>query len=124
NPQHGTIPPPPAKRPSATPAGGEPSVLVADLAAAHTAVAHVATAQGTAPATPDLASASRDLAVSEVRHDAAAAFSDAEEAFSRQGHERKSEPNLTGPIETFDDLDEGYQPVGFWDRLRGKRPDK
>ena len=25
---------------------------------------------------------------------------------------------------TFDDLDEGYQPVGFWDRLRGKKPPK
>ena len=27
----------------------------------------------------------------------------------------------TGPVETFDDLDADYNPVGFWDRLRGKK---
>ena len=58
----------------------------------------------------------------EVRKDAVA-FSDAEEAFFRAGSERPSTPKIeiTAPVETFDDLDADYKPVGFWDRLRGKK---
>jgi hypothetical protein len=27
-------------------------------------------------------------------------------------------------VDSFSDLDEGYQPSTFWDRLRGKQPTK
>ena len=125
-----SAPPAPASEPAPPPQA--PEHLVADLAAAHAAIAKVATAQAQAPATADLASASSELAVSDIRHgaqaaiaDAATAFTDAEEAFFRAGTERpRNQPEVTGPIEKFDDLDEGYQPVGFWDRLRGKKPTK
>ncbi len=103
------------------PALSEPSILVNDIAAAHTAVAAIASAQVAAPPTADIASPSRELAVAEVRKDAVA-FSDAEEAFFRAGTEKPSTARIehTAPVETFDDLDEGYKPLGFWDRLRGK----
>ena len=83
-------------------------------------------AQVAAPPSTDIATPSRELAVAEARKDAqaaAVAFSEAEEAFFRAGHEKEKvtkTASLPAP-ETFDDLDEGYQPVGFWDRLRGKR---
>jgi len=118
-----------SRRPSLEPALSEPSILVTDIAAAHTVVAAAHTvvaaaaiAQVTAPRTADIASPSRELAVSEVRKDAVA-FSDAEEAFFRAGTEKPASARIehTGPVETFDDLDEGYQPLGFWDRLRGKK---
>ena len=51
--------------------------------------------------------------MAEVRRDTEV-FSDVEEAFFRAGHEK--EP----AAESFDDLDEGYRRVGFWDRVRGK----
>lgn len=109
------------------PRSSEPSILVADLATAHTAVAAVAIAQVSAPATADAATVSREIVVADVRKDAASAFSEAEEAFFRAGTE-KAAPGApmvnTAPIEKFDDLDADYQPVGFWDRLRGKKPTK
>lgn len=47
-------------------------------------------------------------------------FSDDEEAFFQAGRDiENSEPP---PVENFDDLDEGYQPVSFWQRLFGRRP--
>ena len=81
-----------------------------------------AIAQVAEPPTADIASPAQELAVSDVRKNAVA-FSEAEEAFFRAGSERPSTPKIetTGPVETFDDLDEGYRPVGFWDRLRGKK---
>jgi hypothetical protein len=45
------------------------------------------------------------------------AFSDDEEAFFQAGHER---PSARHDAESFDDLDEGYRPVGFWERLTGR----
>jgi hypothetical protein len=42
-----------------------------------------------------------------------------EEAFFRAGHEKEAPAAAPRP-ESFDDLDEGYRPVGFWDRLRGR----
>ena len=105
----------------------EPSILVADLGAAQAAVAAVATAQAAAPPTVDASPTTRDSAA-EVRKDAAsaaAAFTDAEEAFFRAGTNPEGtggRPLVTGPIETFDDLDVGYEKVSFWDRLRGKKP--
>ena len=70
-----------------------------------------------APPTPSIASPARDQAVAAAQHDAAA-FSDVEEDFFRTGHDGKAAPRP----ETFDDLDADYQHVGFWDRLRGKKP--
>jgi hypothetical protein len=103
-------------------AAAEPTTLVADLAAAHSAVSAVAAAQAAAPASPDATSPTRDAAAAAARSDAAA-FSEAEEAFFRAGHDHSREPAPTAPhVESFADLDEGYRPVGFWDRLRGKRP--
>ncbi|MBL9017493.1 MAG: DUF4388 domain-containing protein [Myxococcales bacterium] len=110
------------KLPTAPPIGAEPSILIADMAAAHNAVAAVATAPAAAPPTPDIAKPSAELAVAEVRKDAVHAFSDAEEEFFRAGHGNTGKVPTFTPQETFDDLDEGYQPVGFWDRLRGKKP--
>jgi len=109
---------------TAPPIAAEPSILIADIAAAHTAVAQVATAQAAAAPSPDIQQPSKELAVAEVRKDAAHAFSDAEEEFFRAGHGNTGKVPTFTPAETFDDLDEGYQPVGFWDRLRGKKPKK
>ncbi|MBA2541284.1 MAG: hypothetical protein H0V17_16710 [Deltaproteobacteria bacterium] len=101
----------------------EPSILVADLAAIHTAVSKVATAQAHAPPTVDAKGSKPDVAVAEVRKDAAAAFTDLEEDFFRAGMEQEK-PAKQSPGESFDDLDEGFQPVGFWDRLLGRKPKK
>ena len=56
----------------------------------------------------------------------AVALTDVEEAFFRGGSEAEKVHRVTntGPVEKFDDLDDDYQPVGFWDRLRGKKPTK
>jgi hypothetical protein len=119
------------KHSSVPPENVEPSILieeavsttVTDLAAAHEAVAAAAVAQVPAPKTTDLAGSRADKTVGDIRKDAAIAFSDAEEAFFRQGSEKEKVTSfqVTAPVETFDDLDEDYKPVGFWDRLRGKK---
>lgn len=96
----------------------EPSILVADLAAVHSAVSAVAAAQAKAPPTPEASTAASDAKVTAARDDAAAVFSEAEEAFFRAGHDKHVD---APPTESFSDLDEGYRPLGFWDRLRGKR---
>jgi uncharacterized protein DUF4388 len=103
----------------------EPTILVADLATVQAAVSGVIDAQA-ATSTPDAASAEHASPVAEVVDDAAevhgdaAAFSDAEEAFFRAGHDRGAPPAATPKAESFDDLDEGYRRVGFWERFRGK----
>ncbi|MCX5741802.1 MAG: DUF4388 domain-containing protein [Proteobacteria bacterium] len=62
--------------------------------------------------------------IDELRKDAAS-FSDDEEAFFRGGDAEHAAPVPRAiPIETFEDLDEGYQPVGFWDRLLGRKDKK
>ncbi len=99
----------------------EPSVLVEDLAQAHTAVAAVAAAQASAPPTPSMASPAADRTVDEVRGDAVVAFTDVEEDFFRAGQDKTAKHPVVH-VDSFDDLDEGYQPVGFWDRLLGRRP--
>jgi hypothetical protein len=94
-------------------------MLVADLAAVHAAASAVA-APAVAPG--DAATPSRELAVTEVRRDASLALTDAEAAFFNKAE--------TGPVrmakpESFDDLDEGYEPPKFWDRVFGrKKPPK
>jgi len=98
----------------------EPSILVSDLAVVHAAVTAIASEQAMAPAPANAASPAHDALVSSARSDAVA-FSEIEEAFFRAGHEREAAHVTAAPVvESFDDLDEGYRPVGFWDRLRGK----
>ena len=105
---------------------GDVAEVSADIVAAQHAISAVVATQAAAPPSSDIATPSREFAVAEARKDAqaaAVAFSEAEEAFFRAGHEKDKvtkTASLPAP-ETFDDLDEGYQPVGFWDRLRGKR---
>jgi hypothetical protein len=98
----------------------EPSMLVAELAAVHAAASAAATAPASVPG--NAATPSRELAVTEVRRDATLALTDAEAAFFNKAE--------TGPVrtvkpESFDDLDEGYEPPKFWDRVFGrKKPPK
>jgi len=107
----------PTMPPPVSGAEGEPSILVTDLAAAHTAVTAAFTKVDKTPP-PDSASPSRELAVSEVRKDAVA-FSDTEEAFfTRADRTAAREPVK---LETFDDLDADYEPTKFWDRVFGRR---
>ena len=103
----------------------EPSILVADLdadlAEARGAVSAVAAEQAAAPPPPDIATAVTEQTVAQVSEDAAEAFSDMEEDFFRAGHEKTAKPPPEH-TESFEDLDEGYRPVGFWDRLLGRKP--
>jgi hypothetical protein len=99
----------------------QPSILVADLAAAHDAVAAAATKAAAAPPPADAATSSREREVADVRRDAVA-FSDSEEAFFRGAD--KSKPVERVSHETFADLDEGYEPPKFWDRVFGRKPKK
>ena len=103
----------------------EPSILVADLAAAHDAIAAAVARSGAAavqPSPADAASPSRELEVSDVRRDAVA-FTEAEEAFFRGADQAAPVPRAFEP-ETFDDLDEGYQPPKFWERVFGRKSNK
>ena len=100
------------KLPLKPPASSEPSILVADIAAVHSQ----AIAQATAPRTPDASSAALADEIADLRKDALA-FSDVEEDFFRAGQEDRK-PDAS---DSFDDLDEGYRPVGFWDRLLGRK---
>jgi hypothetical protein len=100
----------------------EPSILVADLAAVHSMVSAHADDRVTARIGSDAATPSREAPVREARSDAVS-FSEIEEAFFRAGHDSQDKEPVTpapAPPETFEDLDEDYRPVGFWDRLRGK----
>jgi hypothetical protein len=107
-------------RTTAEPETSQPSILVADMAAVHAAVSAASSAPPPKPITPnDAASSSKELSVSDLRRDAIVAFTDAEEAFFSAGHDRPTKPHVS--TESFDDLDEGYQPLGFWDRVFGRR---
>jgi hypothetical protein len=48
------------------------------------------------------------------------AFSEDEEEFFRAGNAMAQ----VDPVETFDDLDAGYEPRGLWQRLFGRRSAK
>jgi hypothetical protein len=98
----------------------EPSILVNDLAAAHTAVAAAAKRAKTAPPLTDAASASKELDVATVRRDAVAFSAEEEEFFKRAESGTAQVPKL----ESFDDLDDGYQPRTFWGRVFGKNDKK
>ncbi len=110
---------PPRPRSTPDPRRSEPSILVADLAAIHSAVSAIAGAQAAAPATTDATSAAHEAPVLAARSDAVA-FSEVEEAFFRAGHEKEAQVAAPPTVESFEDLDEGYRPLGFWARLRGK----
>jgi hypothetical protein len=70
---------------------------------------------------PDAASSSKELIVSEVRRDAVA-FTQEEEAFFKSAeHPPQAHTASTPRVESFDDLDEGYQPPKFWDRVFGRK---
>lgn len=113
----------------------QPTIAVDAIAADAAAVAAIATAEPKAEprarsktAPPNLAGTPHDQTADHLKHDAAA-FSDSEEAFFRAHDDKHGahphHPNAPAiQAETFDDLDEGYQRVGFWDRLIGRKPKK
>ncbi len=115
---------PRAASPASEPITAEPSILISDLAAAHNAVNAVIAAQAAAPASKNIAAPVHEKVIAEVRKDAVHAFSDDEEEFFRAGAGNTGKVPQFTAAETFDDLDEDYRPVGFWDRLRGKKPPK
>ena len=113
---------PPTRPPNDGPiADREPSILVDDLAAAHAAVTAAMSHLPPEPPPADSASPSRELAVSETRNDALA-VTEAEEAFFDRAE--RSAPAHRPSHESFDDLDEGYEPPKFWDRVFGRKPKK
>ena len=65
----------------------------------------------------DLAASPRGGQAMRVAKDAAH-FSATEEAFFKAGSTLAQQPRA--PVESFDDLDEGYQPRTFWQRLFNK----
>jgi hypothetical protein len=101
-------------------AAAEPSILVSDLASAHAAIttAFEKPPAPTPASLPDAASPARAHAVAEVRKDAVE-FSESEEAFFRRADH--TQPHPTVKAESFADLDEGYEPPKFWDRVFGRR---
>jgi hypothetical protein len=93
--------------------------LVADLAAVHAAASAAAAHKPTRP-TADAASASKELEVSGVRKDAVHFTADEEDFFNRAERHTHTVPKL----ESFDDLDEDYQPQTFWERVFGSKKKK
>jgi hypothetical protein len=96
----------PRARPQVVIRYSEPTILVPDLAHIQAEVVEVdpaaAPAAGGAHAHP--------------------AFSDTEEEFFQAGHDKIAAHHNA---ESFDDLDDGYRPVGFWERLTGRgKPDR
>ena len=102
-----------------------PEVVVSDLAAAHAAITAIAEReQARTEPSPDTHDPATSAQISGLRKDVVAAMAEAdphftehEEEFFRMGHELASPKPVK--VESFQDLDEGYEPVSFWDRLRG-----
>jgi hypothetical protein len=115
-------PPTPAPVAERSPAASDPSTLVADLAAAHAAIAAATARAASAPSLGDSASSSKEMLVSEVRKDAVE-FTQEEEAFFN-APDHKGHTNAVPKFESFDDLDEGYEPPKFWDRVFGRKKKK
>ena len=109
----------PAPAPEPSPAASDSATLVADLAAAHAAIAAATARAASTPSPGDAASASKEMLVSEVRKDAVA-FTQEEEAFF-SAHETKAQTHAVAKVESFDDLDEGYEPPKFWERVFGRK---
>ncbi|MEO8844491.1 MAG: DUF4388 domain-containing protein [Kofleriaceae bacterium] len=91
--------------------------LVADLAAAHAAIAAATAKAAAVPSKGDAASASKEMLISEVRKDAVEFTHDEEAFFNANTHHTNAVPKF----ESFDDLDEGYEPPKFWDRVFGRK---
>lgn len=103
-------------RASTAPVAEESSALAADLRSAHSAASAHAKAQAAAASSPD-AGGRYDAVVQEVKRDASkatAAFTADEEAFFQAGGHHHA------AVETFADLDDGYRPRTFWQRLLGR----
>ena len=113
---HAPAPSSPTER---SPGASDPAGLVADLAAAHAAIAAATAKAATAPSKGDAASSSKEMLISEVRKDAVE-FTQEEEAFFNHP-DTKGHTNAVPKLESFDDLDEGYEPPKFWDRVFGRK---
>ncbi len=110
----------PKPEPKPEPTAAEQSALVADLAAAHAAIAAATSKASGAPAAPskgDAATSSREMIVSQIRKDAVEFTVDEEAFFNAKENHTAAAPKL----ESFDDLDEGYEPPKFWDRVFGRK---
>ncbi len=128
-------------KPPATSKDG-PSVLADRVDGARADAARLAAAAtgaagdlrpGKAESSPSSSSAIRIAAAGahadDVRADAAsvtkaatAAFSDEEEEFFKAG--LRSADSNAPPAESFNDLDDGYEPSGFWDKFLNRKPTK
>jgi CheY-like chemotaxis protein len=121
----GELPMPTAPRGDRPPEDG-PSILIADLAAAQQSATAAVKSAGAASG-PDVSGSqagnrATEVAgqVGEVAARGRDVFTDDEEAFFAAGKEL--EQKAPPPVESFDDLDTGYQPRGFWQRLFSKGP--
>ena len=100
-----------------------PSILVDDLAAAHTAIMAV-TQQAAQTPGKDASGAPAEASVDRTRTAAVAAalaathFTEDEEAFFSAGAS-ETFGHSGDMVDTFADLDEGYRRVSFWERLFG-----
>ncbi len=106
--------------PKPEPTAAEQNALVADLFAAHAAIAAATSKASAAPAAPskgDAASSSREMIVRQIRKDAVEFTIDEEAFFNAKESHTAAVPKL----ESFDDLDEGYEPPKFWDRVFGRK---
>ena len=106
-----------APKPAPAPDDAEQRALVADLAAAHAAIAAATAKVSSSLPNGDASSSSREMIVSQVRKDAVE-FTSAEEAFFSA---KESHTAAVPKLESFDDLDEGYEPPKFWDRVFGRK---
>jgi hypothetical protein len=103
------------------PVVSEPSMLVADMHAVHvaaTAAAQKSAAFAKPPA--DAATSSRELEISQTRRDAVQFSEDEEEFFKRAETHSVMHPKF----ESFEDLDDDYEPPKFWDRVFGRKKPK
>jgi hypothetical protein len=91
--------------------------LVSDLAAAHAAIAAATAKAASVPSKGDASSSSKEMLISEVRKDAVEFTHEEEAFFNANTHHTNAVPKF----ESFDDLDEGYEPPKFWDRFFGRK---
>jgi hypothetical protein len=109
----------------ASPAVSSPAVASPAVASPAVASPAVASPASTPPAstppagTPAAAPAAAAASGAAATARASGSFTATEEAFFDAGRDRDSgvQPAIH---ESFDDLDEDYRPVGFWERLRGR----
>jgi hypothetical protein len=111
--------PDPDAQPSG-PAGASPADASPASASPASASPAGASPASTPPAgTPAAAPAAAAASGAAPKARASGSFTATEQAFFDAGRDRDSgvQPAIR---ESFDDLDEDYRPVGFWERLRGK----